>query len=58
MGKHLIIFKVHPGASVAVFGLGALGLSVIQAAKVAGARYKDILKGMCGFQINIYIYIY
>ena len=25
-------------ASVAVFGLGALGLSVIQAAKVAGAR--------------------
>ncbi|XP_023326261.1 alcohol dehydrogenase class-3 [Eurytemora carolleeae] len=31
--------KVHPGASVAVFGLGALGLSVIQAAKVAGARY-------------------
>ena len=55
MGKHLIIFKVHPGASVAVFGLGALGLSVIQAAKVAGARYKDILKGMCGFQMNIYI---
>jgi len=31
--------KVQSGTSVAVFGLGALGLSVIQAAKVAGARY-------------------
>jgi len=31
--------KVEPGSSVAVFGLGALGLSVIQAAKLAGARY-------------------
>ena len=31
--------KVEPGTTVAVFGLGALGLSVIQAAKVAGARY-------------------
>jgi len=31
--------KVEPGSTVAVFGLGALGLSVIQAAKVAGARY-------------------
>jgi len=31
--------KVQPGTTVAVFGLGALGLSVIQAAKVAGARY-------------------
>ncbi len=30
--------KVEPGTSVAAFGLGALGLSVIQAAKVAGAR--------------------
>ena len=30
--------KVEPGSSVAVFGLGALGLSVIQAAKAAGAR--------------------
>jgi len=30
--------KVEPGTSVAVFGLGALGLSVIQAAKTAGAR--------------------
>jgi len=31
--------KVQPGTTVAVFGLGALGLSVIQAAKKAGARY-------------------
>merc|ERR1712156_1211839 len=30
--------KMEPGCSVAVFGLGALGLSVIQASKVAGAR--------------------
>ena len=30
--------KVEPGTTVAVFGLGALGLSVIQAAKTAGAR--------------------
>jgi len=30
--------KVEPGTTVAVFGLGALGLSVIQAAKAAGAR--------------------
>ena len=30
--------KMEPGSSMAVFGLGALGLSVIQAAKVAGAR--------------------
>jgi len=29
--------KMEPGKSVAVFGLGALGLSVIQAAKKAGA---------------------
>ena len=31
--------KVEPGTTVAVFGLGALGLSVIQAAKLAGAHY-------------------
>ena len=30
--------KVEPGTSVAVFGLGAVGLAVIQAAKVAGAK--------------------
>ena len=29
--------KVEPGQSVAVFGLGAVGLSVVQAAKLAGA---------------------
>lgn len=31
--------KVEPNTSVVVFGLGAVGLSVIQAAKIAGARY-------------------
>ncbi|KAJ1621760.1 hypothetical protein T492DRAFT_601183, partial [Pavlovales sp. CCMP2436] len=30
--------KVEAGSSVAVFGLGAVGLAVIQAAKIAGAR--------------------
>ncbi|DBA02349.1 TPA: hypothetical protein N0F65_007168 [Lagenidium giganteum] len=30
--------KVEPGSSVAVFGLGAVGLAVIQAAKIAGAN--------------------
>ena len=30
--------KMEPGKSLAVFGLGALGLSVIQAAKKAGAN--------------------
>merc|ERR1712242_328172 len=30
--------KMEAGSSMAVFGLGALGISVIQAAKVAGAR--------------------
>ena len=30
--------KMEPEKSVVVFGLGALGLSVIQAAKIAGAR--------------------
>lgn len=29
--------KVKPGSSVAVFGLGAVGLAVIEAAKRAGA---------------------
>jgi len=31
--------KVKAGSSVVVFGLGAVGLSVVQAAKDAGARY-------------------
>mmetsp|Transcript_17835 Transcript_17835/g.30255 ORF Transcript_17835/g.30255 Transcript_17835/m.30255 type:complete len:274 (+) Transcript_17835:436-1257(+) len=30
--------KVGPGSSVAVFGIGAVGLAVIQAAKAAGAK--------------------
>merc|ERR1719181_450512 len=30
--------KVEAGATVAVFGLGAVGLAVVQAAKVAGAK--------------------
>ena len=38
MGAVLNTTKVHPGASVAVFGLGAVGLAVIQAAKTVGAR--------------------
>ena len=29
--------KVQPGSSVVVFGLGAVGLAVVQAAKAAGA---------------------
>lgn len=29
--------KVHPGATVAVFGLGGIGLNVIQGARIAGA---------------------
>jgi Zn-dependent alcohol dehydrogenase len=32
--------KVEEGSSVAVFGLGAVGLSIIQAAKLSGARVK------------------
>lgn len=30
--------KVHEGSSVAVFGLGAVGLAVVEAAKNAGAK--------------------
>ena len=30
--------KVEPGTNVAVWGLGAVGLSVIQAAKIRGAK--------------------
>lgn len=37
-GAVLNTLKMEPGGSVAVFGLGALGLSVIQAAKRVGAR--------------------
>jgi S-(hydroxymethyl)glutathione dehydrogenase/alcohol dehydrogenase len=30
--------KVEPGSTVGVFGLGAVGLAVVQAAKIAGAK--------------------
>ncbi|HYD49065.1 MAG TPA: S-(hydroxymethyl)glutathione dehydrogenase/class III alcohol dehydrogenase [Terriglobales bacterium] len=38
IGAVLNTAKVHPGASVAVFGLGGIGLSVIQGAQMAGAE--------------------
>lgn len=37
LGAVLNTCKVEPGSSVAVFGLGAVGLAVIQGAKMAGA---------------------
>jgi S-(hydroxymethyl)glutathione dehydrogenase/alcohol dehydrogenase len=37
IGAVLNTAKVHPGASVAVFGLGGIGLSVVQGAVMAGA---------------------
>src|SRR5207247_1731832 len=37
IGAVLNTARVHPGASVAVFGLGGVGLSVIQGAVMAGA---------------------
>lgn len=43
--------QVKPGSSVAVFGLGAVGLAVIEAAKKAGANpifAVDINPGMGG----------
>src|SRR5438874_11957558 len=38
IGAVLNTAKVHPGATVAVFGLGGIGLSVIQGAVMAGAE--------------------
>ena len=38
IGAVLNTARVHPGASVAVFGLGGIGLSVIQGAIMAGAE--------------------
>jgi S-(hydroxymethyl)glutathione dehydrogenase / alcohol dehydrogenase len=38
IGAVLNTAKVHPGASVAVFGLGGVGLSVVQGAVLAGAE--------------------
>src|SRR5439155_13129902 len=37
IGAVLNTAKVHPGASVAVFGLGGIGLSVVQGCVMAGA---------------------
>lgn len=37
LGAALITAKVTPGSSVAVFGAGGVGLSVVQGAKLAGA---------------------
>lgn len=37
LGAVLFAAKVEPGASVAVFGLGGVGLNVIQGARLAGA---------------------
>ncbi len=37
LGAALITAKVTPGSTVAVFGTGGVGLSVIQGAKIAGA---------------------
>lgn len=37
IGAVLHTAKVHPGATVAVFGLGGIGLSVVQGAVMAGA---------------------
>jgi S-(hydroxymethyl)glutathione dehydrogenase/alcohol dehydrogenase len=38
IGAVLNTARVHPGASVAVFGLGGVGLSVVQGAVLAGAE--------------------
>jgi S-(hydroxymethyl)glutathione dehydrogenase / alcohol dehydrogenase len=37
IGAVLNTAKVHPGATVAIFGLGGIGLSVVQGATMAGA---------------------
>jgi S-(hydroxymethyl)glutathione dehydrogenase/alcohol dehydrogenase len=38
LGAALIVAKITPGSTVAVFGAGGVGLSVIQGARIAGAR--------------------
>ena len=38
LGAVAFTMKVEPGATVAVFGLGGIGLNVIQGAKLVGAR--------------------
>ena len=43
IGAVIFIAKVEPGANVVVFGLGGIGLNVIQGAKLAGA---DMIVGV------------
>jgi len=38
LGAALFAAKVQPGSSVVIFGLGGIGLNVVQGAKLAGAR--------------------
>jgi S-(hydroxymethyl)glutathione dehydrogenase/alcohol dehydrogenase len=38
VGSALLVAKVYAGASVVVFGAGGVGLSVVQGARIAGAR--------------------
>jgi len=38
VGSALLVAKVEPGSSVVVFGAGGVGLSVIQGARIAGAK--------------------
>ena len=38
IGAVIYTAKVEPGANVAVFGLGGIGLNVVQGARLAGAN--------------------
>jgi len=38
LGAALFAAKIQPGSSVVIFGLGGIGLNVVQGAKLAGAR--------------------
>jgi S-(hydroxymethyl)glutathione dehydrogenase/alcohol dehydrogenase len=38
VGSAMLVAKVYPGASVLVFGAGGVGLSVVQGARIAGAK--------------------
>lgn len=37
VGSALLVARIEPGSSVAVFGLGGVGLSAVQGARIAGA---------------------
>ena len=37
LGAALFVAKVEPGASVIIFGMGGIGLSIVQGARIAGA---------------------